>query len=177
MSLYGTAVIDLAKVDLNSVFDIHSPIAVRNVLGWDPEKVVSASGPQKDAINLSGEEFLALRDVLRTRELLIKFRVPFQAVNCVEDGDCIIGYGTTTYGDPDKILGLAKRWRWGWNKIIDAEPLNYMGHSGYYWVFFQFANQPDRDLFDRDFNLDSFPAVYDRRLKRYKMPASLPGWK
>jgi len=177
MSLYGTAVIDLAKVDLESVWDVHSPIAVGNVMGWQPEKVVTARGPSNNARSLTDEEFLALRDVLRTRELLIKFRVPFNAVNCEEDGDCILGYSMPSYGDPDRIKSTAQKWVSGWRKVIADDPLNYAGYNGRYWIFMQFANRLDRENFDRDLWLPPRWDVRVIRLKRYKMPATLDGWK
>jgi hypothetical protein len=179
MSLYGTAVIDLAEIDLTSVYDIHSPIAVKNVLGWDAEKVVTATGPGNGANSLRGEEFLALRDVLRTRELLIKFHVPIQAVNCLPDGDCILGIGSRVFGRPEKLMNVDSRWNDGWNRVIAADPLNYAGHQGDYWLFLQFATKADRDYFKRNFQVpkDWESDLQWINLTRYKMPDALAGWK
>jgi hypothetical protein len=175
MSIYGTAVIDLAKVDLNTVFDVHSPIAVRNVLGWDPSSVVTATGPGNNATTFTGEEFLALRDVLRTRELLIKFTVPFAALNYIPDGDRVLGLGSGNIEGPKRVLGMIRKWQRGWPSDDDTDVLRYKGYNNRYWLFILFNNNADRE--DFCINFRSPPGTQVLRLRRYVMPLSLAGWK
>lgn len=175
ISLYGTAVIDLAKVDLTQVWDVHSPIAVRNVMKWDARTVVTAGGPGSGAKTLKEEEFLALRDVLRTRELLIKFQVPYAALHCNPDGNRIIGIGANDYDGPERFLRVLQGWRIGWAKVKGHEALNYRGYNGKHWLFLVFANETDAGWFYAK------ASVRERaewlRLIRYEMPMSLEGWK
>jgi hypothetical protein len=175
MSLYGTAIIDMAKVDPATIFDIHAPIAIDSLLGWQATTVTSARNPASPAKDLAGEEFLALRDVLRTRELLIKFQVPRGAVQCQLDGKRIVGFGTNDFRGPDRLLNALSRWNQVW-PYVKGEPdvLNYKGANSMYWLFI---------LVDTAVNArwvyDNFRGRYDGRLllNRYVMPASLPGWK
>jgi hypothetical protein len=175
MSIYGTAVIDLAKVDLSTVYDIHSPIAVKNVLHWDASKVVSSTGPGNNATTLTGEEFLALRDVLRTRELLIKFRVPYTALNFVANGDRVLGLGSREFNGPKNMLSAIRRWQRGWPSDQQSDALNYRGYNNRYWLFLLFKDKPDREDFCRTYLRP--PDVQLLRLKRYEMPMSITGWK
>ena len=175
MSIYGTAVIDLAKVDLSSVFDIHSPTAVKNLLGWNPSTVATSTGPGNNARTLSDEEFLALRDVLRTRELLIKFQVPFASINCQPDGDRVLGLGSTDFHGPKAMLSAIRKWPRGWGSVVDSDPLNYKGYNNRYWLFLLFNDNAAREVFCRNYR--SPVDVELLRLKRYVMPASITGWK
>jgi hypothetical protein len=174
ISLFGTAVIDLAMVDLATVFDIHSPMAVHDVLGWNATQVTSAGKPGSGAKDLAGETFLALRDVLRTRELLIKFLVPMAAVRCVPDGKRIVGLGGNYKDDPDKLLGDIKRWTAAWGRIEATDTTNYPGFNNKFWLFLLFRTAADADWFNRGFRA-RFP-VQSILLTRYVMPATLPGW-
>jgi hypothetical protein len=175
ISLYGTAVIDLAKVDLKNVWDVHSPIAVRKVMGWDANTVVTAGGSGAGARSLREEEFLALRDVLRTRELLIKFQVPYAALHCQPNGSRIIGIGAGAYGGPERFVAALRRWPAGWAKVKDYDALNYAGFNGRYWLFLLFANDTDAQWFWDRVRLHDVKEWL--RLTRYEMPMSLEGWK
>jgi len=174
MSIYGTAVIDLAKIDLKSVYDIHSPIAVKNVLDWNASEVTS-HGPGNNARSFSDEEFLALRDVLRTRELLIKFRVPCAAVNCILDADRLLGLGANNFDGPKDLIEGIRRWQRGWPSDNVSDALNYKGYNGKYWLFLMFADRRDREDFCRTYRPPF--GVQFLRMKRYMMPVSMPGWK
>jgi hypothetical protein len=175
MSIYGTAVIDLAKVDSSTVFDIHSPIAVNNLMHWDASKVVNSKGPGNHSTTLKGEEFLALRDVLRTRELLIKFRVPIGAVNCVWDDDRLAGFGANYFKGPQDLLEGIRKWQGGWPSDQESDVLKYQGYNGKYWLFLLFRDKRDREDFCRSYRRPQ--GVELLRMKRYVMPASIPGWK
>lgn len=175
MSLFGTAVIDLAKVNLSEVFDIHSPIAVQNLLGWNATAVTTATGPGNSASSINGEKFLALRDVLRTRELLIKFQVPHSAINCLNDGQRIVGLGCTRFNDPDELYSRAMKWPLAKDKITAHETTNYKGYNDRYWLFLLCRNFTDaRWLFN---NFNGYSDTTYLLLNRYVMPATLAGWK
>lgn len=175
MSIYGTAVIDLAKVDLTSVYDIHSPIAVENLLGWKASTVATSTGPGNNAATLDDEKFLALRDVLRTRELLIKFLVPFAAINCLADGDRVLGLGSTDFHGPKNMLASIRKWQSGWPSDQQSDALNYRGYNNRHWLFLLFRDKADREDFCRTYRRPRDVELL--RLKRFEMPRSLPGWK
>ena len=174
MSLYGTAIIDLAKVDPQVIFDIHAPRPVAKLLGWDATEVLSAPGPGNPAKDFADEEFLALRDVLRTRELLIKFQVPFNAIHSRIDSKRIVGFGSSVFGSPERMLRDLSRWKQAWPHVVgEPDALNYKGANGMYWLFVLFDNPTNAQR-----AYDGFRGTYEQRLllNRYVMPASLPGW-
>lgn len=169
MSLFGAAVIDLGKVDLATVYDIHSRVAVQNLLNWNAASVLSAPGPGDGATTLTGEEFLALRDVLRTRELLIKTRVDQRAVRRISDGGCrILGLGTDYKAGPQNVLRDIKKWKAGWAKVRQTDTTNYPGYMGYFWLFLLFDNEATTLWFKDNVRTERHRwQLYER----YRMPA------
>ena len=80
-SIYGAVVIDLAMVPRDQIFDVHKPEQAARVFGVPVENIVAPGAQHGSPANdHQGELYLGLRDVLRTRELLIKNSVPFAAV-------------------------------------------------------------------------------------------------
>ena len=183
---YGAAVIDLAQVDLKTVWDVHSPMAVKNVMGWDANMVVTAMGPGNGTTTFSGEEFLALRDVLRTRELLIKFKVPRRAVVCNPDGWRVLGLGSATgtlgkkaFDGPGRLLDNMQKWNPGWSRVKKSEVLKYVGANSCYWLFLEFADEGNLGWFLKNFQ-SRYKGTYlsqSLKLMHYAMPTTLPGWK
>lgn len=102
VSLFGNVVIDLAKLPIGNIFDIHSPRGAQTNLSYDPTLVVT-QGAKYPANDYGDEQYLAMRDVLRTRELLIKREVPFAAVVCRALGRKIlaVGFQESKKDDPD----------------------------------------------------------------------------
>jgi hypothetical protein len=95
-SMYGAAIIDLALVPSASIFDLHSPAAVEAWFkGLKPEDIVSETDSHFDAATYNDEEFLAMRDVLRTREVLVKEEIPYAAVRFGAGVEKIVGIGFT----------------------------------------------------------------------------------
>jgi len=168
MSLFGAAVIDLAKLDLSAVFDIHSPVAVQNLLKWDATSVLSAPGPGDGATTLKQEEFLALRDVLRTRELLIKGRVDQRAVLRVGEGQRILGLGLDYKDGPKQQLAAIKKWPGGWSKVRQTDDTNYKGYLDQFWLFLLFDNETTARWFK-----DNVRGPWQKwqLFERYSMPA------
>jgi hypothetical protein len=173
MSLFGTAVIDLAQVDPATVFDIHSPLAVKRTLGWDATEVSTATGHHLARAGLDEEKYLALRDVLRTRELLIKGQVPRAAVKAVADGKRIVAIGGDGPNAPDVILnGLKTTER---ARVVQSDTINYPGYNGKYWAFLLFRDEIDALWFWNNYREPRWASML--RLTRYVMPTTLPGWK
>lgn len=174
MSLYGTAVIDLAKVDLRTVWDIHSPAAVENVMKWSSDNVVTATGPGNGATTFKGEEFLALRDVLRTRELLIKFQVPVTALNCNVEGRLIVGFGTDKYEHPGNVASALQSSTHA-PHIVMYDPLRFKDPgTGKYWLFVLCDSVIEAT------NVHGFTHAFvkdKKHLLRYQMPNAIVGWK
>lgn len=98
VSMYGTAVIDLAMLNLNTVFDLHRPDTAQQYIGQPANTVTNALGHGYPGGNYMGEKFLALRDVIRTRELLIKGSVPVAALCATNTGAKLVGISSTTNG-------------------------------------------------------------------------------
>lgn len=92
-SVFGAIVIDLAKLsaaELKQVCDVHSPNAAKGMLGSDAQRVLEAVNADAD------ENLAALRDVLRTRELLIKNQIPPAAMMYQASGKMVLALGWTS---------------------------------------------------------------------------------
>ena len=147
ISVFGTAIIDLAKVPQDSIYDIHAPRTAEERLGVTAKEVIDAPAPSGKA-GYANEKFLAMRDVIRTRELLIKKEVPFAAVRAVSDGARIVGLSNKEPAkkgdDLDVLYGLDPS---DWDNKTGIEqpsyPWNVPGSRGqkYYWGFVQFATE------------------------------------
>jgi hypothetical protein len=80
-SIYGAVVIDLARVPRDQIFDIHHPDIAARVFGIPVEQLLDHGAQHgSPAGDYAGEKYLGLRDVLRTRELLVAGSIPFAAV-------------------------------------------------------------------------------------------------
>lgn len=110
MSMYGSVVVDLAQVPLASVFDVHRNDVASARIGLPTTDVLN-NGHHTGTGDLAEERYLALRDVIRTRELLIKATVPFVSVQKQSLGARLIGIGSVTNGEHNgalnQIRGLA----------------------------------------------------------------------
>lgn len=79
-SIYGAVYIDLARVPLDRIIDIHTPEQASRELGMNAA-LVMANGDGQQAGDAT---YLALRDVIRTREILI--RPPVQPAWLLHNG-------------------------------------------------------------------------------------------
>lgn len=142
--LYGAVLIDLAKVDVTKIFDLHTPAAVSTVLGLDAMKVSTATDPGLDVKSTDDEEFLALRDVLRTRELLIKKEVPALAVLKSDLGKRIVGVGSYSKIDEKALVSRLETLD-AWKYSPQTDLIEYKGLSNRYWFFMRFTTTTQAD--------------------------------
>jgi hypothetical protein len=140
--IYGAVLVDLAMVPEKTIFDLHTPAAAQKLLSLNAMTVESAGGPGLGTKTIEGEEFLALRDVLRTRELLIKKSVPVEAVRKHDLGKCITGIGVLKRVDEaamtDRLSKLGEV-----PPYLRKDVIAYRGHHNRYWFFMRFANAVD----------------------------------
>jgi len=176
MSVHGTAVVDLAMVDPATIFDIHSSKAIANLMGWNSTLVTSAPSARSGGPSIGSEEFLALRDVLRTRELLIEGSVPLDALRCNSIGHCTVGLGCDRFGEPEKLLTSVHQSKWS-AKVRSAEPLKYASIHGKYWLFLGFADATTANDFLNP--VSGFQGGHSKTMtvNRYAHPPNLGGWK
>lgn len=93
-SVFGAVTIDLAMVDPQTIFPLNSHLAAERLLGGRAtalEVVNAAAAQPAGARTLRHEEFLAMRDVLRTRELVIAGAVPHAAVCAQRQVGVVLG--------------------------------------------------------------------------------------
>lgn len=90
-SVFGAVIVDLAKVPGDRIHDIHAPGAItrfrvtQGQLFQVPSQIEPSRRTQHD------EALLAVRDMLRTRELLILGRVPLTSLALKDCGACVLG--------------------------------------------------------------------------------------
>jgi hypothetical protein len=97
-SVFGAVTIDLAKVPPQTIFPLDSQLAAERLLGGNVTalEVVNARAAQPaGARTLRHEEFLAMRDVIRTRELVIAGAVPHAAVCTLRLPGVVLGIAGT----------------------------------------------------------------------------------
>jgi hypothetical protein len=139
-SVFGKVIIDLAFVAGASIFDLHGPDAL-TVLNTNAAQIQAAAHqPNPAARALHDEEILAGRDVIRTREVLIRRTVPRVAIRSRAVGQTVIGIwhpganlnGLATFGAVEAAWGIPVR--------FDAsETLDYRRNDRWY-RFYHFAN-------------------------------------
>jgi hypothetical protein len=145
VSLFGNVVIDLAKVHTASIFDLHSPAAAAMNLEVSPDLVVS-QGSGYPATDYAGEAFLGLRDVLRTRELVIKREVELKAVIRHKVDKRILGIGFGARDDRLETLKAALATPSATLPIPqpeNTEPENFVWSDGKKWFFALYKSEPD----------------------------------
>ena len=138
-SLYGAVVVDLAFVPETSIFDIHRNDLIAPVLGFQANSLGNNAQPTLGGMqgkSLQGEKFLALRDVVRTRELLIKGQIARAALIKRNQGTVILAvpssreYGQTQAAIEGPIQALL-------GHVVNQDHLNY-ALNGIYWHVFEF---------------------------------------
>ena len=88
--MFGAVTIDLAEIDPNEILDLHTPNAASNVFGFAVDQILQLQSITP-ASSHSDEKLRAMRDVIRTREILIK-SVPFAAVKFHSYTENILGF-------------------------------------------------------------------------------------
>ena len=142
-SVFGVVLIDLAHVPLATVVDLHRPDRINARFGVGPQDIVGAPAAEPGyPRTLAHENFLAARDVIRTREVLIQFRVPPAAVVRHSLGNRIIGL---SHADRNEVFFrfLYARDVCGRGiNIVATEAPEYPWH-GRWWYFVEYASAAD----------------------------------
>jgi hypothetical protein len=142
VSMYGTSVIDLAMVPNGTIWDVHRPDTAAARLGVDAKQLTTRDSAYPSTGH-DDEKYLALRDTVRTRELLIKGQIPFTAVKALSLGQFILAvcyiekkdytpHGDLKTGPLASIAGLISE---------DENPTYQI--NGRYWHFFSFNSVAD----------------------------------
>jgi hypothetical protein len=97
ISMYGLVTIDLALVPQGSIVDVHTPAAGQAIMGIAPTQILT-NNHHTGTNDLAEQQYLALRDVIRTRELLIHATIPLAAVQRVAQGYTLLALGSQTQG-------------------------------------------------------------------------------
>ena len=90
VSMYGVVTVDLAQVPLADVYDVHRHDTASAWLGL-PANDILVNNHHTGTADLAEQRYLALRDTIRTRELLIKQTVPLVALRQVSLGLRLLG--------------------------------------------------------------------------------------
>jgi hypothetical protein len=141
VSMYGVVTVDLALVPLNAVYDVHRHDTASAWLGL-PANDILINNHHTGTADLAEQRYLALRDTIRTRELLIKGTIPLAALKRTALGRVLLGVGS---------LGAALHN--GTQAIVNALPPPVLAgivqqdhmdfvdpHSGRRWHFIEFNN-------------------------------------
>jgi hypothetical protein len=141
--VFGAVTIDLAMVDPRTLFPLNSHLAAERLLSGEVTalNVVNADVAQPVGDRtLLDEEFLAMRDVLRTRELVIAGTVPRAAVCAQRQAGVVLGIargGGRLGRHPAEAIPLDQR-------SASNERLSYPwmrpgGRGAKWWWFFAYA--------------------------------------
>jgi hypothetical protein len=90
VSMYGVVTVDLAQVPLNDVYDVHRHDTASAWLGV-PANDILTNNHHTGTNDLAEQQYLALRDTIRTRELLIKQTIPLAALRHASLGLVLLG--------------------------------------------------------------------------------------
>lgn len=90
-SVFGAVIVDLAKVPGDRIHDIHAPGAIARFRVTQGQLFQVPSQKEASRRTQHDEALLAVRDMLRTRELLILGRVPLTALALKDCGACVLG--------------------------------------------------------------------------------------
>ncbi|MBO0950862.1 hypothetical protein [Fibrella forsythiae] len=144
LSLFGNVVVDLAMIPADTIFDIHSPDSVLRNLQLDPTNVLT-QGDGYPANDYNAEEYLALRDVLRTRELLIKNSIPVTALVFNQILPTILAIGFDSNKHSSALTTLLRSGRQlPFPRPVNIEnTLNYRGFNNKRWFFGSYASPLD----------------------------------
>jgi hypothetical protein len=142
-SMYGVVTVDLARVQPNTLFDLHRPDLASARLGVNLDAIDTTVA--QPGHGYADQHYLAYRDTIRTRELLIKGTVPFNAMNGLGDGIVLLGIASLG-GAHDAVKGivaaLPDRIR---ATIVDQDHMKFTDPaSGRKWHCIHFSSAPAR---------------------------------
>ncbi|HEY0064725.1 MAG TPA: hypothetical protein VGC21_21590 [Telluria sp.] len=162
MNLFGSAVIDLAKLtnQLN-ILDVHRSDVATAHLGNPDDLVVHGSelvGP--GVTELEKQKYLGLRDVVRTRELLIKGSIDYAAVRAQSASKSVVGVSVGTQGTKTTLHAwLNTNLAYLAPSIIDHESHEFRDvNTGRFWVFIAFNNAALAQMFQHTRKAPNNPA-------------------
>jgi len=95
VSMYGVVTVDLALVPAATIFDVHRHDVASAWLGLPATDVLN-NGHHTNTGDIAEQQYLGLRDTIRTRELLIKGSIPIAALHRTSAGRVLLGLGSTT---------------------------------------------------------------------------------
>ncbi|WP_123957959.1 hypothetical protein [Cupriavidus necator] len=108
-SVFGAVLIDLANVALASVVDLHRPDRLPSYFNITAPTVVAPRPPGNGAaLTLDDERYLAARDVIRTREVLIRDSVPQNAVRSGPAKLCVLDVYSPNTPTLDSVVAHIK---------------------------------------------------------------------
>jgi hypothetical protein len=140
-SVFGKIIIDLAFVPGGDIFDLHTPDALATLNTNAQQILNSPHQPNPTVRSLQDEEVLAGRDVIRTRELLIRFQVPLAAIRTLSLGNNVIGIWHLGAFDiaHRSFQTVETAWTQTHQPWLETETLEYQWNNKWY-KFYRFAN-------------------------------------
>ncbi|WP_233809708.1 hypothetical protein [Paraburkholderia sp. HP33-1] len=170
LSVFGAVIIDLAFVDPDTIFDLHTPAALGTFGASGANLHTKRNDPYEE------ERRLAARDVVRTRELLIHNQVPFNSIKFADDGDRVVGVSCNSEGTAKFLFQAVEA---AWKKLGPTPPsykttetLEYPW-EGRWYKFYLFATAADAERCLSAFEF-ALPYSQGERFKTFKFPAQLP---
>lgn len=140
LSGYGAVVIDLSKIDESKIIDLHRADLAQKKIGCSGLDLLKL-GPLYRAQNHGGELYLALRDVIRTRELLIKGTVPIESICCASGGKRILGIGIKNKNNASKCRKYLREKQLGHKGLVSVDLHSMLDpDKDKYWCFILYEN-------------------------------------
>jgi hypothetical protein len=139
-SMYGVVTVDLAMVPTASIFDLHRHDVASAVLGRPATDILN-NGHHTNTNDLAEEWYLALRDTIRTRELLVKGSIPSAALRRASQGRVLLGIGSAPGAEHNAMPGImAALPAPVLPTIVEQDHMTYIDPgSGMKWHFIEFA--------------------------------------
>lgn len=152
-SLYGAAVVDLARlVNQQSIVDVHQPEVAARHLG-NAEDLLTY-GTERTEVGLSDidkQKYMGLRDVVRTRELLIHGDIDYAAVRAWRGAASLIGLSADTGKNKENM----RAWFDTNLPYLSAAISSHEIHdfrdmtTNRFWIFMAFLNDGLADVFSK----------------------------
>jgi len=156
-SVFGKVIIDLAYVPGASIYDIHTPEALDHFDTNGDALLNPVAHVKASQRSLADEQHLAARDVIRTREVLIRGQVPFEAIRCKSMGAKIVAIshpggdlnGSATFKAVESAWKVATLASW-----LSEETLSYR-RDNLWFKFYLYA-----DALQAKLRADAVPETY-----------------
>ncbi|WP_230774090.1 hypothetical protein [Roseiconus lacunae] len=141
-SVFGAVIVDLAEINASDIIDLHSPNAASRTFGFAIDVIMKLDSVSP-AMSFRDEKIRAFRDVIRTREILIR-SVPFTAVKFLSAAETVVGvcWDKRCAELSNVTNGLKEATIKALQKHFKVEPLKYFSNGGY-WYFFGFDSAQD----------------------------------